>query len=112
METNSMGLTTGRRPVPDYLDPKQDCILVRGPGGILGVMAVKPKPSAPLNNYNCPWHPDRQIGHSNFCQCYSMKKDPVDLICKEQFCKLPFKGNPGQDFCSFDCEMWHEALCK
>ena len=93
-----MGLTTGRRPVPDYLDPKQNCIVVRGPGGRLGVMAVKPKPSAPAE-YRL-LNPLPEIPQE------------VDLICKEQFCKLPFKGNPGQDFCSFDCEMWHEGLCK
>lgn len=110
-----MGLTTGRRPVPLGVSRWE---YVRTPMGLEmrlvegEEVGVKPKPSAPLNNYNCPWHPDRQIGHSNFCQCYSMKRDPVDLICKEQFCGVSFKGNPGQDFCSFDCEMWHEALCK
>jgi hypothetical protein len=109
-----MGLTTGRRPVPLGVT---NYVWVRTPTGLeMKEVAVKPKPPAPvymaLRDYRCPWYPDRQIGHSNFCQCYSMKKDPVDLICKEQFCKLPFKGKPGQEFCSFDCEMWHEALCK
>lgn len=109
-------------------------------------MAVKPKPSAPLNNYNCSYFPDRVIGYSDLCKCYPcymksvilvntgssfeyvkmtgpLKPSPIltsptrpaqeiDLTCKEQFCRVSFVGKPGQEFCSFDCEMWHEVLCK
>lgn len=106
-----MGLTTGRRPVPDYLDPKQNCIIVRTPSGKLEVMAVHPKPPPPLALKL--WEGPAMTGGllTNYFK---------EVHCKEQFCSNQILPDLNRyptyyhypDFCSFDCEMWHEALCK
>lgn len=101
METDSMGLTTGRRPVPD------------NPGKPIGVTKYR---WVKTNNgfefqemgYKLP-DPPREYRLPNPLPEIPQK---VELTCKEQFCKLKFMGVPGTEFCSFDCQLWHESLSR
>lgn len=107
-----MGLTTGRRPVPLGVT---NYVWVRTPTGLemkeVGIL----NPKDPYTIKSLPEIPFEKVVEGGILSNHTLSKG-----CKERFCQEVIAPNLHKyptyyfyaDFCSFDCEMWHEELCK